>query len=589
MVLALETGLVVLALVLAFTFPNLGSRWFGALECRLGRLAQRRGLSVVLVGLAALAVRSALLPILPIPVPGVPDEFCYLLLSDTFAHGRLTNPSNPMWVHFEALHVLWQPTYTAKYWPAQGLFMAVGQALMGHPFWGVWLSVGIMCAAITWMLQAWVGERWALLGGFLVVIRMASFNYWDNSYWGGAVAAIGGALVMGALPRLKQEKRVRHALLMGVGFAILANSRPYEGLFFGIPVAVALLIWLWKLKKRELGQALKHAVFPLLVVLASTVVAMGFYFWRTTGNPFISPYVAYQREYDPVPVFPWRPLKPVPTYRHPFLLENYLKTWELPQYQQTHSVEGHAALEVVNTFFLWAFFLGPLFTLPLVLAVVFLPRGFSWKSISPETRFLLLVLGVTLFGEALPMWYSPHYSAPITCVILALVLVALRRVRQWQWHSKHAGVAVVRAVPSISVLLLVLLVGAGIARWPPALTHPDTGLLTWCSRTPISTERPAIRTKLDRQPGYQLVIVKQSGSGKNPLFEWVYNRADLESAKIIWADDMGPAKNQELIDYFKGRNVWLVDADSNPPELEPYSEAASVEPAEGRQDSPPSK
>ena len=53
-----------------------------------------------------------------------------------------------------------------------------------------------------------------------------------------------------------------------------------------------------------------------------------------------------------------------------------------------------------------------------------------------------------------------------------------------------------------------------------------------------------------------------------------YNRADLNSAKVIWADDMGPAKNQELIDYFKGRRVWLVDADSLSPKLMPYPEVA---------------
>ena len=91
MFLAIEAGLVLLALVLAFMVPNLGWRWFEAIERSFGKLAQRRGLSVVVVGLSALALRPALLPILPIPVPGVPDEFGYLLLSDTFVHCRLTN------------------------------------------------------------------------------------------------------------------------------------------------------------------------------------------------------------------------------------------------------------------------------------------------------------------------------------------------------------------------------------------------------------------------------------------------------------------------------------------------------------------
>jgi hypothetical protein len=578
MPIAIEAGVSVLALVLAFAVPTLGSRWFGRLERILGNLARQRKLSVMTVGLTALSMRLALLPILPIPVPGTGDEFGYLLLSDTFAHGRLTNPTSPMWVHFESLFILWQPTYTAKYWPAQGLLMAAGQALLGHPFWGVLLSVGLMCAAITWMLQAWVGEGWALLGGLLAVIRFASFNYWDNSYWGGAVATIGGALVLGALPRMKQEHRVRNALLMGAGFAILANSRPYEGLFFSIPVAAALLAWLWKLKRPDLGGALKRGVVPLLAVLALTLVAMGYYFWRTTGNPFNPPYVAYEHQYSPVPVFPWQPLRPVPAYRHAFFRANYLKVWALPQYQQAQSVEGYVALELANSFFFWAFFLGPLLTLPLVLAAVYLPRGFSWKSISPGTRFLLLVLGVTLLGEALPTAYAPHYSGPITCVILALVLVALRRVRRWQPGGKPAGVFVTRAVPSINVLLLVFLVGAGTTGWASALERPYAGAMTWCSVAPTNMERASVCAKLSRKPGGQLVIVKQYGTGKNTSFNWVYNRADLESAKIVWADDMGPAKNQELIRYFRDRRVWLLNVDKQPVELVPYSAALDRQP-----------
>ena len=570
MFLAIEAGLTVLALVLALAVPNLGRRWFVAIERSFGKLAQRRGLSVVVVGLTALALRAALLPILPIRAPGVSDEYGYLLLSDTFAHGRLTNPSNPMWVHFETFHQIWHPTYTAKYWPAQGLMMAFGQALLGHPFWGVWLSVGLMCAAITWMLQAWVGEGWAPLGGFLAVIRFGVFSYWDNSYFGGAVAAIGGALVLGALPRLKQERPVRNALLMGLGFAIIANSRPYEGLFFGVPVAVAMLLWLWKMKRPELGRALTRAMAPLLAVLALTLVAMGYYFWRTTGNPFNPPYMAYEHEYNPVPAFPWQPLRPVPAYRHAFIRDNFLKVWAMPQYRRTQTPGGYVSLEMANAFFFWAFYLGPLLTLPLLLAMLLAPRGFSWKDFSPGTRFLLAICGVTLAGELLPTAYVVHYSAPVTCALLALVLIAMRRVRQWQWRGKPAGVSVTRSVVFCCLLLVVLVTGVDSTGWSANVKR--SGMLTWCSLTGSDKERAAMLARLRQYPGRQLVFVHHDRASDNAPFEWVYNRADLNSAKVVWADDMGPTENEELIRYFKGCHPWLLYPADTPPKLAPYPE-----------------
>ena len=576
MFLAIEFGLVVLAIGAAFLVPKLGAKWFEALERSFGKLAQRRGLSVLVVGLTALALRAALLPILPIPVPGVGDEFSYLLLSDTFAHGRLTNPTNPMWVHFETFFVIWHPTYTSMYYPAQGLIMALGQVVTGYPFWGIWLSVGLMCAAITWMLQGWLEPGWALLGGCLAVIRLGTFSYWANSYWGGAVAALGGALVLGALPRLKRERRVGHGLLMGLGFALIANTRPYEGVFFGIPVAVALLVWLWKLKRPELGVALKRAMAPLLIVLALTISAMGYYFWRTTGSPWTPPYLAYEHAYNPVPYFPWQSLRPVPVYHHKFMRDNYLKFFALPQYQKGHSVLGLATIEESHAVIFWTFFLGPLLTFPLGFALLILPYGFSWRSIDSGTRFLLLVCGVTLAGEALPLWFSPHYAAPLTCAILALVLVAMRQVRPWRWRDKPVGLFITRAVPTLSVVFFVLLAGARTVQWPSFLVQPDKGMVTWCSSMPSDTGRAAMQEKLTKLPGRQLVFVRQNSIHSNSFSDWIANRADLGSAKVVWADDMGPAENEELMKYFKQRHAWLLDADDNPPNLEPYPAPASA-------------
>jgi hypothetical protein len=73
--------------------------------------------------------------------------------------------------------------------------------------------------------QAWLPPRWALLGGFLVVIQFGTFSYWINSYWGGAPAALGGALVFGALGRLFRRPSAKSAAILVLGAIVLANSR----------------------------------------------------------------------------------------------------------------------------------------------------------------------------------------------------------------------------------------------------------------------------------------------------------------------------------------------------------------------------
>ena len=174
-----------------------------------------------------------------------------------------------MWVHFETFHEEFQPTYMSMYHPAQGLVLAAGKTLFQHPWFGVCLSVGAMCAAICWMLQGWFSPGWALYGGVLVVLRLGVFTYWMNSYWGGAVAATGGALVLGALPRLMRRVRVGTALILGLGLAILANSRPFEGFLLSLPVAGALLLWAFGKKHPPMWTLCRRLALPVLVVLAA--------------------------------------------------------------------------------------------------------------------------------------------------------------------------------------------------------------------------------------------------------------------------------------------------------------------------------
>jgi hypothetical protein len=530
-------------LMVACTMKRRDSRWLHSAERRLSHIAQWRRLSILLVGLLALGGSAIVALCTHIPVPSVPDEFSYLLAADTFAHGRLSNPTHPMWVHFESFHIIQQPTYASKYPPAQGLMLAVGQILGGHPVVGVWISAGLACAAIYWMLLAWLPPRWALLGGLLVTVRFGILDYWSQSYWGGEVAALGGALVFGALRRIIHRPRVRDALLMGVGLAVLANSRPYEGLLVSLPAGVLLVAWLVGQHGPPARVAIGSIGLPLLLVLVCTAGAMGFYNLRVTGNAFRMPYQVHEATYAVTPVFFWQESKPDPSYRHQ-VIRDYHTVWEIEQYLRHRSISGFVRVSVDKIKDLLLYYLGFALTVPLVM----LP----WVLQSRWMHFALLtcsVLGVGLLGAK---WMWPHYAAPVTGLIFVLVLQAMWHLRLWRWRGRPTGQFIVWTIPVVCVATLVL----GFVQQ----LHMDSS--SW------EFQRRRILIQLQADGGRHLIIVRYGS--RQPPREWVYNEANIDGAQVVWAREMDTAHNRKLLEYFADRRVWLL-VDAREPHLVPYA------------------
>jgi len=172
---------------------------------------------------------------------------------------------------------------------------------------------------------------------------------------------------------------------------------------------------------------------------------------------------------------------------------------------------------------------------------------------------------MVLLGLWLETFFAPHYASPLTSVILGLVLLAMRRLQRWRWRGKRTGLFMTRAIPLICLVMFVLRASAG----PLHIPLTSHFLPAWYQSGPKSFGRAEMLRRLQQLSGGQLVIVRYL-PGRDPFEEWVYNEADIDNAKVVWAHDMSTAENEDLIQYFKGRKVWLLEADEKPPRLSPY-------------------
>lgn len=523
----------------AFLRPSIGESFWRKTEDAASRWAHHRTATWVGLGLFVLLVRGALLPLWPIPKPVFWDEFSYILQADTFAHGRLSNPTHKLWPFFESAYELQHPTYASKYPPGQSLAMAAGQVLFGDPWFGVYLSCGAMMAALVWALQGWLSSSWALFGG-IITLPLAIDSYWMNTYWGGAVAAIGGALVLGGYARVVKRKQLRYALAIGIGIAILANTRPYEGLIFSIPVAIAF----------SLSRPRWAAVALIVAVLIPAFAATAYYNRSVTGSALNMPYMEYSRQYAYIPLFNFQALLPVKAYRTPVMYDLH-QNWDLEQWEKARSWRL-IPMRLNDWKFAATTILGSLLAaLPLLMFFPNLPRD-------RRIRLPLICLMAALAGSLIEICYYQHYAAPATAAVLIVAVQAFRHLRQWNPNGRSMGRFLSRAIP-------ILVVGAAVASQSFDILRQEPPE----NRQPVNAQRDHIIALLD-DPIHKHVILVRYTVKRTPHEEWVYNGADIDGQDVIWAHDLGSEENAALLEYYKDRKIWLFQPDIDSARLDPY-------------------
>lgn len=518
-----ELLVVALVVVVALLVRARRPAWARAGWRWVRRAAARPQAVVVATGVAAFLVSATVGGLRPM-VPAVTDEYSQLLAGETFALGRLANPPHPLWRHFEASQVLQQPTYASKYPPGQGLAIAAGLVATGRRDVGVWLGYALAAAALCWMLQGWLPGRWAVIGSALFVLQPELQTQWAQTYWGGSIALLGGALLLGALPRVLAKADPGSAALLATGVLVLANSRPFTGAVLSIPVALAILWRRGRGSSAERARWARRVALPAAAVLVLGGAGMGFYNARVTGSPWKLPYALHQETYAYAPLFLWQGAR-VPTTRSADMQAIHRSVLAGVERERA-SPESFARSRGRSLYVIWATLLRVIPSLALLALPQVLRRG--------SMRFAAGLLALSFAACLSVSWSAARYLAPALPLLWVLVVQGCRYLAVGASRGRLGG-----------LLPALLLAQAGLFVARSAI---------YVGGAPRAPLRQQIERALAGLPSDDLVLVEYDPDRVST--DLTFNAPDIDASPIVWARSLGPEADAELLRYYPDRRVW---------------------------------
>jgi len=327
---------------------------------------------------------------------------------------------------------------------------------------------------------------------------------------------------------------------LGLGLAVLVNSRPLEGILMAIPVGCLVLPWKIKWERTRNFHFVKKVILPFVLILSIIVIGVGSYNKAITGKASRFPYVLCLKNQMTIPLFIWEPLRPGASLRFP-ATSYFMRDDSARYYLEKRTWKGFFTDEFKDIRRIFIFYFGYVLAAPVLF---FLPGFLRNKQRAFKSFLVVLILACTC--AAMPSMALWHYFSPVTDLVVLLVVWGLRTLACF---LKHKAIKLVYVLIAIQVMsnMVIFVKSDRVESYGTPAQGQGFALEQYTRQQLINV--------LMQKGGKHLVIVDRD---PGLLCEWVYNGADIDKQPIVWARSINHEEDAQVVAYFKDRRVWRI-------------------------------